>query len=92
MNPNSSWTAKLELSSSFGNVAWNGDAWLVEWIRIMGKEYVEFGCKFNVWLEKEVITNKHKTSHKATCNIKGDYGFDAKHHALTSLRLFHVGW
>merc|ERR1712013_934189 len=71
LNPNSSWTAKLELSSSFGNALWRGDAWFVEWIRIMGTEHVEFGCQFNVWLEKEVITNKYKTSYKATCNIKG---------------------
>ena len=84
MNPNSSWTAKLELSSSLKNVAWNSDAWFVEWIRIMGTEHAELSCKFNVWLE-------HKTAQKAACQIKGNDVCDANH-ALTTLRLFHVGW
>ena len=72
MDPKGNWTAKLELSSSLKNVFWRNDAWFVEWIRIMGTEHVEFSCQFNVWLEKEVITNKHKIAHKATCNIKGN--------------------
>ena len=78
MDPKGNWTAKLELSSSLKNVFWRNDAWFVEWITIMGTEHVEFSCQFNVWLEKEVITNKHKIAHKATCNIKGNYGIDAK--------------
>jgi len=78
LDPSGNWTAKLELSSSFRNVAWNNDAWFVEWIRIMGTKHVEFGCKFNVWLEKEYLTKKHKIAHKAICNVKGNYGSDAE--------------
>ena len=43
----------------------------------MATEHVEFSCQFNVWLEKEYITSKHKIAHKATCKIKGNDVFDA---------------